>query len=97
MSEASDKQNKVAYVQSQSQTRDHTCHWPGCGKQTPPAMWGCKTHWFRLPKKLRDMIWLAYRPGQEQDRRVSERYRMVARLVQEWILSNANSTKVEPK
>jgi len=34
----------------------HTCHWPGCNKEVPPAMWGCKTHWFSLPKRLRDRI-----------------------------------------
>jgi len=23
----------------------------------PPKMWGCKKHWFKLPKSLRDKIW----------------------------------------
>jgi hypothetical protein len=35
----------------------HTCHWPDCRKEVPPAMWGCKQHWFALPKPLRDRIW----------------------------------------
>ena len=53
-------EDKRAYVKSQPQTREHTCHWPGCKKQVPPAMWGCKKHWFMLPKHLRDRIWAAY-------------------------------------
>lgn len=57
--------NKAAYVLRARQTRNHTCHWPGCGKQVPPAMWGCSRHWFMLPKRLRDAIWKAYKPGQE--------------------------------
>lgn len=43
---------KAYYVRSQPQTRKHHCHWPGCEKQVPPAMWGCKTHRFRLPARL---------------------------------------------
>lgn len=88
------RNEKVSHVKASKQTRDHTCHWPGCGQQVHPAMWGCRTHWFRLPKKLRDMIWMEYRPGQEEDGRVSERYLMVASIVRDWILSNpTQSTK----
>ena len=44
----------------------HVCHWPGCGKrQCPPAQWGCRAHWFKLPRAIRNAIWLAYRTGQE--------------------------------
>lgn len=76
---------KADYVKTQRKTRPHTCHWPECGKQVPPAMWGCREHWFRLPQTLRDRIWKEYRPGQEQDGMPSERYMVVARAVQEWI------------
>ena len=82
------KQNRNpigAYVLRQKQIRYHTCHWPRCGKQVPPAVWGCRTHWFRLPKSLRDRIWAAYRPGQEKDMRPSDEYRAVAKDVQDWI------------
>lgn len=77
--------NKVNYVMSQKQDREHTCHWPGCGKQVPPAMWGCKQHWFRLPKHLRDWIWRTYEPGQEKDMNPSEAYLEAADAVQAWI------------
>lgn len=76
---------KADYVKSQGQTRKHHCHWPGCDKQVPPAMWGCKAHWFKLPRGLRNKIWATYQPGQEVDGTPSERYLKVAREVQEWI------------
>lgn len=40
---------KADYARSQGQTREHHCHWPGCDKQVPPAMWGCKE---RSPMRL---------------------------------------------
>ncbi len=80
--------HKADYVRSPGQTRDHTCHWPGCGKQCPPAMWGCKTHWFKLPKNLRDRIWRTFRPGQEVTMTPSAEYLEAAKEVQEWILAN---------
>lgn len=77
--------DKVIYVKNQRQTRDHECHWPGCRSQCPPAMWGCKTHWFRIPAHLRKRIWAAYEPGQEKTMSPSEDYLHVAQEVQEWI------------
>jgi hypothetical protein len=79
---------KADYVRRQRQTRHHTCHWPGCEKQVPPAMWGCKPHWFKLPKHLRDSVWLAYEPGQEITLTPSAEYLEVAREVQDWIAEN---------
>jgi hypothetical protein len=79
--------NKAAYVRSQGQDRHHECHWPGCQKQVPPAMWGCRTHWARIPADLQRKIWKAYRPGQEKDMRPSEAYLAAAHEVQEWIKS----------
>jgi len=76
---------KVEHVRRAKQTRGHGCHWPGCTRQVPPAMWGCAPHWFKLPKALRDRIWRAYRPGQENDLHPSETYMEAAQAVQEWI------------
>jgi hypothetical protein len=78
---------KVKHVKAAKQSRGHVCHWPGCTKQVPPAMWGCSQHWFKLPKALRERIWRAYRPGQEDDLRPSESYMEAAEAVQEWIAS----------
>lgn len=80
---------KAEYVRAQRQTRDHHCHWPGCAKQVPPAMWGCKAHWFRLPKHIRDAIWRAYEPGQEITQSPSRDYVVAARAAQDWIEANA--------
>lgn len=79
---------KADYVRRQTQTRNHTCHWPGCEKQCPPAMWGCKAHWFALPKHLRDAIWRTYQPGQEVDGSPSGNYLDVADAVDRWIREN---------
>lgn len=81
---------KRRYVRSQKQTRKHHCHWPGCEAQVPPAMWGCKAHWFRLPKALRDRIWATYAPGQEVDMTPSAEYLQVADDVQRWIREQAH-------
>lgn len=48
-------------------------------------MWGCRPHWFRLPKVLRDRIWDAYEIGQERSMRPSAAYLDAARAVQAWI------------
>jgi len=86
---AGDIAAKVAYVKRQGQTRNHCCHWPGCEKQVPPAMWGCKTHWFKLPKALRNRIWATYKPGQEVTATPSDEYLAAAYDVQKWIRANA--------
>lgn len=66
----------------------HTCHWPGCTTPVPPHMWGCKPHWFRLPKRLRDQLWAAYQSGQEVTKTPSKTYVEVAREIQTWISQN---------
>lgn len=80
--------DKAAHVRGAGQTRNHGCHWPGCTRQVPPAMWGCKSHWFKLPAAIRSRIWRAYRVGQEQDGRPSAEYVAAARAAQDWIRDN---------
>jgi hypothetical protein len=77
--------DKANYVKRQPQTRRHTCHWPGCDKQVPPAIWGCRPHWYSLPKYLRDLIWDTYVPGQERRMDPSQDYLKAAIEVQHWI------------
>lgn len=48
-------------------------------------MWGCKPHWFMLPKELRDRIWGTYRPGQEIEQNPSDEYLAAARAAQIYI------------
>lgn len=80
--------DKVAHVKRARPARNHLCHWPGCSRHVPPAMWGCKDHWYRLPDKLRRRVWKSYRPGQENDQQPSADYLAVAREVQDWIREN---------
>lgn len=77
--------SKAAYVKSQGQDRPHDCHWPECETEVPPAMWGCKTHWYKLPISIRNKIWAAYVPGQEVTMTPSREYIAAAREAQQWI------------
>lgn len=65
----------------------HHCHWPGCSCHVPPAMWGCKPHWRRLPPDIRARIWENYRPGQEIDKHPSQAYVAVAREAHNFALA----------
>lgn len=83
--------NKVDYVRSQGQTRKHHCHWPGCAKQVPPAMWGCSAHWFALPAGIRSRIWSTFKPGQEVNGTPSAAYIEAANAAQTWIAARASA------
>lgn len=41
----------------------HDCPWPGCTERVPRHLWGCKAHWFALPRALRDRCSGAWRAG----------------------------------
>jgi hypothetical protein len=87
---------KADHVRRAGQTRSHHCHWPGCERQVPPARWGCTSHWYALPKHLRDRIWQAYRPGQEDTATPSREYLAAARDVQAWIAQHQASQPQRP-
>lgn len=86
---------KVAYVKEEAKkgTGNHKCHWPGCNRFVPPAMWGCSEHWYTLPKLLRLKIWNAYQTGQEISKRPSPEYVRIVREVHEWITKNHSTPK----
>lgn len=75
----------------------HLCHWPGCQVPVPPKLWGCKAHWYKIPKHLRDKVWRAYRPGQEIDKRPSAEYLRVVDEVERWINAGGGGGPVKPK
>ena len=85
--------SKVAYVKAQRQKCRHHCHWPGCTRQVPPAMWGCTPHWYALPPELRKQIWLTFRPGQEVNGTPNTAYIAAARAVQEWIAQHTTTVE----
>lgn len=81
--------SKAAYVRAHLEHDGrHGCHWPGCDKKVPPAMWGCRHHWFSLPKPIRDEIWKTYRPGQELDKRPSAEYMKAAEAARAYIFQH---------
>ena len=86
----SDKADHVRRAAKNMSVNNHTCHWPGCPKKVPPAMWGCRDHWFKLPKRLQALIWRHYRPGQEITKDPSAEYIAAANEVQRWIAANTN-------
>lgn len=66
----------------------HVCHWPHCEIEVPAKLWGCKHHWFKLPKYYRDRIWATYKPGQEITKTPSQGYIIAAQQAQQWIIEN---------
>jgi hypothetical protein len=70
----------------------HTCHWPGCTAAVPPASWGCRPHWFKLPAGIRKRIWSAYRKGQEETKTPSREYIEAAKAAQAWIAETQEAT-----
>lgn len=79
--------SKAEYVRSHMNDppNSHKCHWIGCPALVPPAMWGCKRHWYMLPKALRDKIWETYVIGQEVTMTPTQAYLDAAQDVEDWI------------
>ena len=73
----------------------HLCHHPTCYRDVPPAMLACKTHWFQLPKRIRDRIWATYREGQEIDKKPSDDYSAAFDEAQEFWNAQQPSHPVE--
>lgn len=40
------------------------CPIPLCGDQIDPSRLMCRTHWYMVPKELRDRVWATWRSGQ---------------------------------
>ncbi len=69
-----------------SEEKFHKCKWPGCETIVPDRLWGCKAHWYAIPKLLRNKIVDAEtirNPG-----RAAQTYTSVACEIQAWIDKN---------
>lgn len=64
----------------------HKCHWPGCGEEVHPRLWGCKRHWYTLPPEIRRRILLTYKPGQEVNKDPSPEYMEAAKQAREFAI-----------
>lgn len=58
----------------------HTCHALGCGRECPPRHLMCPMHWGMVPPEIGRLIYAAYRPGQEVDKRPSAEWIKAANL-----------------
>lgn len=63
----------------------HTCHADGCNTLVPPRMFMCRTHWFMVPKAMRDAVWDAYVPGQERRMDPTDEYLAVTRTAIDYV------------
>lgn len=57
----------------------HHCHATECKEEVPPEMFMCRSHWFSLPKSMRNRIWMTYRVGQCDDMNPSKEYCQIAK------------------
>jgi hypothetical protein len=71
----------------------HICHWPTCKVPVSPKMWGCRSHWFTLPKAIRDRIWDTYVPGQEIRKDPSKEYLAAALEADKWVRAQIQAGK----
>jgi hypothetical protein len=63
----------------------HLCHAKGCTKKVPPRMFMCREHWYMLPRHMRDAVWAAYVPGQENRKDPTKKYIEIAHAAIEHI------------
>ncbi|HEX9551842.1 MAG TPA: hypothetical protein VF983_01440 [Streptosporangiaceae bacterium] len=40
------------------------CPIPRCSRQIDPSRLMCRSHWYMVPKELRDQVWATWRSGQ---------------------------------
>jgi hypothetical protein len=44
--------------------RRSRCPVPGCHDQIDPSRLMCRSHWYLVPKQIRDRVWATWRSGQ---------------------------------
>jgi hypothetical protein len=44
--------------------RHGRCPVPGCHDQIDPSRLMCRSHWYLVPKQIRDRVWATWRSGQ---------------------------------
>lgn len=52
----------------------HTCHAYRCKRAVKPEFFMCVQHWRQVPAALKARIWATYRPGQCDDKRITQKY-----------------------
>ena len=59
--------------------QEHHCHAIDCETPVPPRLLMCGPHWRMVPKRWKDAVWTAFRPGQEIDKMATREYLAAAR------------------
>lgn len=78
-------------------THTHTCHVRGCTMVVPPRLLMCKRHWMMCPAHLRSAVWEHYRPGQEEDKRVTMDYARAAVAACDAVAEKEKAEKDQPR
>ena len=42
----------------------YRCPVSGCREQLDPSRLMCRSHWYQLPRQLRDLVWATWRSGE---------------------------------
>ena len=64
---------------------EHHCHAIGCVVRIRSTFLMCAFHWFKVPRRLRDAVWAAYRPGQEVTLDPSPEWVKAAEEARQWV------------
>lgn len=64
---------------------EHHCHAIGCEAVIPASYLMCRFHWFQVPRRIRDAVWAAYRPGQEVTLDPSPEWLKAAEEARQWV------------
>ena len=64
---------------------EHHCHAIGCQTVVPQIWLMCRFHWYQVPRRLRDAVWAAYRPGQEIAKDPSPEWLKAAQEALQWV------------
>lgn len=70
----------------------HVCHAAGCNVPVPRKMFMCLRHWRLVPKALKDAVWAAYEPGQEERMDPTPEYMVAARAAIGAVANKEGST-----
>lgn len=58
----------------------HHCHVEGCNNTCIPKYLMCRRHWYKVPKRIQNLVYKYYRVGQCNDMDVSVEWFIAARL-----------------
>lgn len=73
----------------------HYCRWPGCVRQVSTRIWGCRSHWYKLPLEHQRRILRAYMGGQETRGTASPEYIAADKAARSWAETTEARRKIQ--